>query len=125
MNRTRTLFTVFALVVAVNSFAATTKLTDLVKSPEKFDGKVITTSGTVAKFQAKTSKIGNKYFIFEVKSGEAKISLYGRGELAKAPKDGQKVEVTGKFEKEHKMRDFSVKNQLTVAGDKDIKILVK
>lgn len=103
--------------------AGPTKPGDLVKNADKYDGKDVTTAGVVAKFQARTSKIGNKYFVFDVKEGNAFVSVYGKGELKPAPSGGQRVQVTGKFEKEHKMRDFSIKNQITVNNEKDVKIL--
>ena len=76
-------------------------------------------TGKVDKFKAKTSKAGNDYYVFDLTDGKEKISIYGRGKLDKAPKDGDKVEVEGKFEKEHKINeDYSVKNQVTVGGKK-------
>lgn len=128
MNRALSLV---VLGLAVVAFAAeSAKIADLVKKPEDFDKKTVKVTGTVDKFKAKTSKAGNDYYVFDLKDGKEKIAVYGRGKLDKEPKDGDKVEIEGKFEKEHKVNDdFSVKNQVTVGGKKGeapkLKILPK
>lgn len=128
MNRALS-FVVLGLVVV--AFAAeSAKIADLVKKPEDFDKKTVKVTGTVDKFKAKTSKAGNDYYVFDLKDGKEKIAVYGRGKLDKEPKNGDKVEIEGKFEKEHKVNDdFSVKNQVTVGGKKGeapkLKILPK
>jgi hypothetical protein len=115
----RTLSLVLAGLVVVAYAADAAKIADLVKKPESFDKKTVTVTGKVEKFKAKTSKAGNDYYVFDLTEGKEKIAVYGRGKLEKAPKDGDKVEVEGKFEKEHKINeDYSVKNQVTVGGKK-------
>lgn len=110
---------ILAGLVVVAFAADAAKIADLVKKPEDFDKKTIKVTGTVDKFKAKTSKAGNDYYVFDLKDGKEKISIYGRGKLDKAPTDGDKVEVEGKFEKEHKVNEnYTVKNQLTVGGKK-------
>ncbi|OWU64418.1 MAG: hypothetical protein CBB60_009940 [Armatimonadetes bacterium Cent15-Ar3] len=126
----RTLSFILAGFVVVAMAADAAKISDLVKKPESFDKKTVKVTGTVDKFKAKTSKAGNDYYVFDLKEGKEKISVYGRGKLDKEPKDGDKVEIEGKFEKEHKINDdFSVKNQVTVGGKKGeapkLKILSK
>ncbi len=123
MKRSLTLLSAFAFAVALAG--PKLSISDVVKSPDKFDKKVITLSGVVDKFQAKTSRIGNKYFVFELKSGKDFVNVYGRGELAKPLSNGQRAEVKGPFEKEHKMKDFSVKNQIEAKDPKDVKLLLK
>ena len=115
----RTLSLVLAGLVVVAYAADAAKIADLVKKPESFDKKTVKVTGKVEKFKAKTSKAGNDYYVFDLTEGKEKIAVYGRGKLEKAPKDGDKVEVEGKFEKEHKINeDYSVKNQVTVGGKK-------
>ena len=118
-NMKRTLTLILAGLVVVAFAADAAKISDLVKKPESFDKKTVKVTGKVDKFKAKTSKAGNDYYVFDLTEGKEKISIYGRGKLDKAPKDGDKVEVEGKFEKEHKINeDYSVKNQVTVGGKK-------
>lgn len=126
----RTLSLVLAGLVVVAFAADVAKIADLAKKPEDFDKKVVKVTGTVDKFKAKTSKAGNDYYVFDLKDGKDKIAVYGQGKLEKEPKDGDKVEVEGKFEKEHTINaNFSVKNQVTVGGKKGeapkLKILSK
>lgn len=126
----RTLSLILAGLVVVAFAADVAKIADLAKKPEDFDKKVVKVTGTVDKFKAKTSKAGNDYYVFDLKDGKEKISVYGQGKLDKEPKDGDKVEVEGKFEKEHKVNaNYTVKNQVTVGGKKGeapkLKILSK
>ena len=117
MKRTLSLILVGLVVIAFAADAA--KISDLVKKPESFDKKTVKVTGKVDKFKAKTSKAGNDYYVFDLTEGKENISIYGRGKLDKAPKDGDKVEVEGKFEKEHRINEnYSVKNQVTVGGKK-------
>jgi cytochrome c-type biogenesis protein CcmE len=119
-----------ALAVA----AGTTKIKDIVAKPESFNGKTIKVVGKVKKFKAKESKAGNAYYTFDLVEDDRGVSVYGRGKLPKEPKDGDKVEVEGKFEKERiinkgQENEFTVKNQVTVGGKKGeepkLKILTK
>ena len=102
---------VFAFAVAADKAT----VAELLNDPAKFDGKVLTVTGKAKNFKAKTSKAGNNYFTFQIEEKGKTINVYGRGELAKAPKDGEKVEATGKFAKEKDMKSFTVKNELDVS----------
>lgn len=88
----------------------------ILKSPAKFDHKVITVTGVVSHFSAKTSKAGSKYFLFDLMSGKDKIAVFGRGALKVNPKDGSKVEATGQFETARKSGDRVYKNELDVTS---------
>lgn len=89
----------------------------LLKSPEKFDGKIVTVKGKVVKFQQKTSKAGNDYFTMKlVDDKDERISVYGRGKH-KELKDDVMVEVTGKFAKEKKVGDVTFKFEVDVTKD--------
>jgi len=101
------------------------KVDALLKTPDKFHEKVVTAKGKVAKFEAKVSKKGNPYSLFQLEDGKAVVNVYVRGKLAKAPKNGQVVEVTGTYRKEKKLRDFTVKNEIDASPGTDKKIGVK
>ncbi len=114
------------LLVAFAMAADKASIAAVAKDPAKFDGKVIAVVGKVSHFKAKTSKAGNKYFVFDIEEGKAKLAIYGQGELAKAPKDGDKVEATGKFVKEKDMKSFTIHNEIDVtAKESDSKNGVK
>jgi hypothetical protein len=118
--------TPFLLLLVASAFAATkVGIGDLVKNDAKYDQKVVTATGVVGKFEARTSKIGKKYFVCELSQGKTIAHLFGHFELKNAPKNGQTIEVTGKFEKLHKLSNFSVKDQVEIKTDADLKIVRK
>lgn len=110
-----------ALVLAADK----AKVVDLLDNPTKFDGKVVTVSGVVKKFKAKESKAGNKYFTFDVVEEDEAVHIYGQGELATAPKNGDKVELTGKFVKLKKVGDLEFKNEIDITPKKGEKHALK
>ena len=91
---------------------------DVVKSPDQFDKKVIKVRGIVKKFKAKTSKSGNDYILFDLTSGAEKISVYSHGKLDKELKDGDKVEVQGMFTKLKTVGKATFKNEIDCSGKK-------
>jgi hypothetical protein len=100
-----------ALALAADPVTAT--VTALLDKPDTFTGKEVKTSGKVERFEQRTSKAGNPYFVFKLVEKDKKVSVYGRGTLEKAPKDGSSVEVTGKFLKENKVGSNVFKNEIT------------
>lgn len=88
------------------------KIADVLKTPAKFDGKAIVVKGKVDHFKAKTSKAGHDYYVFDLVDGKSKLAIYGSDKLAKPPKDGDTVTVTGKYAKERKVGDRSYKNEV-------------
>ncbi len=123
-NRFSLLLTFFA-VAAIAFATGQIKIADVLTGAAKYDGKVITVQGTVAKFKQKTSKAGHPYFVFDVLEGTKKLEVYGQGELKPAPKNGQKVEVTGSFVKEKTIGSFTVKNEIDVTKKPDVKASAK
>ncbi len=98
-----------ALALAVDKVA----LPDLLKDPKAYDGKTISVTGAVAEFKQKTSRKGNKYFTFQMKTGDKQIlNVYSQGEAPEGTKDGAKVVVVGVFRQEKKVLDFTVKNEI-------------
>lgn len=110
-----------ALLAGAMSFAAEkVTIAELLKSPEKYDGKIVTVTGKAVKFQQKTSKAGNDYFTMKLvgKSDDDRISVYGRGKQ-KDIKDDESIEVTGKFAKEKKVGSVTFKFEVDVTKDKE------
>lgn len=115
------LLTISIAVLAASAFAAV-KLTPetVLKDAAKHDGKKVTVTGKVDDFRARTSRAGNKYFTFKLKGTKESLSIYGRGELKKAPKDGDRVEITGTYRREKKVNDnFTAKNEVDVSAPRD------
>ncbi|MBL8069049.1 MAG: hypothetical protein JNM28_11415 [Armatimonadetes bacterium] len=104
---------VFAL--AAISLAATVTVDTLLKDKAKYDGKEVVVSGKVAEYKARTSRAGNPYITFKLKGASATANVYLRGKLEgdAAPKDGDKVEVSGIYRKEKKVTDtFTSKDEI-------------
>lgn len=119
------LFAFFA--VSAIATAAVLSADQLVSEAEKHDGKPVTVKGTVFKFQQKTSRAGNPYFTFRLKTKneDNPVNVYGRGKLGFEPKDGTKVELSGTFRKEKKVQSFVVKNEIDVTPKEGEKPKVK
>jgi cytochrome c-type biogenesis protein CcmE len=116
MKRTLSLF---LIVIAALSFAAAGLTpSDVIKSPEQFDNKIIKVQGVVKKFYARTSKAGKDYITFELTSGTNWIAIYGHGKLDNPLKDGDRVEVVGKFAKLKTVGKVAFKNELDCSGKK-------
>jgi hypothetical protein len=110
-----------ALLASAMAFAAEkVTIAELLKSPEKYDGKIVTLTGKAVKFQQKTSKAGNDYFTLKLlgKDDDERVSIYGRGEQ-KELKDDTVIEVTGKFAKEKKVGTVTYKFEVDVTKDKE------
>ena len=108
----------FIIVSAIALAAQTITPSDVIKSPEKYDKKVIKVRGIVKKFRAKTSKAGHDYILFDLTSGSEKISIYSQGKLEKELADGDKVEVEGMFNKSKTVGTLTFKNELDCSGKK-------
>lgn len=101
-----------ALVLLAPAKPLSVKVGEVLKSPAKYDGKAISVKGVVADFKAKTSKAGNDYYVFDLVDGKESLAVYGQGKLEKAPKDGDKVTVTGKYARERKVGGRTFKNEI-------------
>ena len=94
---------------------------DVMKTPDKFDKKVIKVHGIVKKFKARTSKAGTDYLTFDLTSGGDRIAVYSHGQMDKALAEGAKVEVEGIFAKLKTVGTMTFKNEIDVSGKKGAK----
>ncbi|MDX2065721.1 MAG: hypothetical protein SFX74_08280 [Fimbriimonadaceae bacterium] len=101
------------VLAAVGVAAEKVTVADLLKSPDKYHDKEITIEGKVSKFEQRTSRKGNPYFLFDV-NGKDGIHVYGRGKLEPKLENGKTVTVTGKFRKEKKLGERVIKNEIEV-----------
>lgn len=84
----------------------------------KHDKKVVTVIGKIDKYEEKTSKSSKKpYTVFVLVEGKAKVNVYMHGHPKSKFKDGDKVEVTGKYQKEKKIKDLVFKNEIDCSND--------
>jgi hypothetical protein len=105
-------FSLLALLIVAGAKPMSAKVSEVLKDPAKYDGKAVVVKGIVADFKAKTSNAGNDYYLFDLVEGTESLAVYGQGKLAKAPKDGDKVTVTGKYAKERKVGNRTFKNEI-------------
>lgn len=118
--------TSLVLLFPVLALAGPTTPVAVLKDRVKLDGKTVQVRGVVADFKAKTSKKGNKYFTFDLVEGKKSVAVYGRGELPKAPRAGDKVLVSGRFRKEKKLGDKTFINEIELdVRDKNVLTVVK
>jgi len=101
---------------------------DFAKKAKEFDGKLVNVIGVVKSYQAKTSKGGSKYTIFDLTAGKGSVKIYVHGSLAPDPKNGDRVQVVGTYAVERKVGANTFKNEIDAtpkAGDKlsEVKIL--
>jgi cytochrome c-type biogenesis protein CcmE len=97
----------------------------LLKAADKHDGKEVQLVGNIDKLERKTSRAGNKYFVFQLKGDKEFVNVYGRGELAEEWKNGAKAVVSGIFRKEKKLPNFTVKNEVDVSAKEGKKFGVR
>lgn len=117
-----------ALAVAALAMAATISVDTLLKNKNKYDGKDVVVSGKVAEYKARTSRAGNPYITFKLRGASATANIYLRGKLEgnAAPKDGDKVEVSGVYRKEKKVSEnFTSKDEIDASPVEKKKFGVK
>ncbi|HSI74027.1 MAG TPA: hypothetical protein VK934_12695 [Fimbriimonas sp.] len=114
------LFVLTAVAFAAEPVVAT--VSALLDKPDSFTGKEVKTSGKVERFEQRTSKAGNPYFVFKLVEKDKKVSVYGQGTLEKALKNGSEVQVIGKFLKENKVGNNVFKNEINTTP-KGVKVL--
>lgn len=83
----------------------------LLKAKEN-DQKIVTVEGKVLKFEERTSRMGNKYTVFDFGSPKSSLRVYIRATLAPKPKVGDMVKVTGKYALETRMGSSVFKNEI-------------
>lgn len=88
----------------------------LMKDGKKHDKKDVTVRGRVDRFEAKTSKAGNKYTTFQVLGEKAKVNVYMRDHLKTPFKKGDLVEVKGVFRLEKKVGERVFKNEIEITA---------
>jgi len=116
-------FALLTVILASVAFATdVVKMPDILKDADKYDKKVVKTTGKLKDFKARTSKAGNDYMTFDLVDGSSVLKGYAHGKMEL--KDGDKVEIEGKFVKEKVMfkgkpNEFTVKNEVDCSGKKD------
>ena len=120
---------VFISLLSVAAFAAEALTVDkLLKDRETLDTKEVVVGGIVSEYRQRESQAGNPYVTFKLKGENKVASVYLQGKLEgdAAPKDGDKVEVSGVFRKEKKVNsNFTVKDEIDATKKEKKKFGVK
>ena len=95
------------------------KVAEVLKNPAEYDHKSISVKGTVEDFRARTSQAGHDYTTFDLVDGKQKLPVFLANKLENPPKDGDKVTVTGKFDKEKKVGSLTFKNEIDASAKLD------
>jgi len=81
----------------------------LLGAPDKWHGRPVVVSGTVARLEPRTSARGNAYFTFQLVDGAAvRVFSYGIPEV----REGQRVQVEGTFHKVKRVGTHTFQNQV-------------
>jgi len=96
-------FILFLLPVFLLASPSRVKISEIIKNPDKYDNQIISVEGYIQNIKQKISQRGNKYTTFSISDGEGnylKVFLWGwEGIEEQNIKEGDKVEVEGKFQK--------------------------
>jgi RecG-like helicase len=116
MKRTASILGGILIAAVVLAAPVKTTVAELVKSPEKFDGKEIIVSGKVKAHHQKQSRRGNAYTVFKLVDGKKEISVYMRSHAAAKAKanNGDTVQLTGIFKKEKTIGSVVFRNEIDV-----------
>jgi hypothetical protein len=85
------------LSLMANAQGIKTTVTEILASPDKYDGKVVMVEGKASSIKEKTSKKGNAYTTFKITQKGNTLSVFTFGELT--IKNGDTVRVEGKYQK--------------------------
>ncbi|MBL8064365.1 MAG: hypothetical protein JNM34_00755 [Chthonomonadaceae bacterium] len=92
----------------------------------KFDKKAVTVVGKVSEFKEKVAKTSKRpYTIFVLTDRKGKVNVFFQGKLTTRIKDGDKVSVTGLYQKEKKIKDRVYKNEIDATNTKNKNFGVK
>jgi hypothetical protein len=102
---------VFLVVALTGPALARDRIGDVLAQPDAFDGREVMIEGKASAVDPRTSRRGNDYFTFRI-SDETGTSLkvFSWGKPAFAP--GDRVEVSGRFQRERRVGRYSFTNEV-------------
>lgn len=115
---TRNLRLILLLLALLSSLAFANEaisVKQLQDAAKKYDGKEITVIGMIEKFEQRTSRAGNEYFIFQLvdkADPKSTVNVFGRGKIEKAPKHGTSFEIKGIYRVAKKLGNKVYKNEI-------------
>ena len=104
------LVVVVSLVAVVGAWALQSSPTEILGNPDRFDGQIVTISGTLINVQPRVSQRGNAYFTVELSDGRKSITVFKFGE---SPcRAGTTATVEGLFQKVKQVGRYTFRNQI-------------
>jgi hypothetical protein len=111
-SRPLSLLAALALVASIAPVLAQTTTTpsELKENPDRYDGKVVTVSGTVYRYREGVSRHDNPYTTFSLADQKAAVRVYSRRQ--EGLKNGMTVTVTGRFAKQRASGSYTFFNEV-------------
>ena len=101
---------VVSFVAAVVASALQSSPTEILGNPDRFDGQLVTISGTLTNLQPRVSQRGNTYFTVELSDGRTSITVFKFGEPP--CRAGTTATVEGRFQKVKQVGRYEFRNQV-------------
>ncbi|OLC13238.1 MAG: hypothetical protein AUH29_13025 [Candidatus Rokubacteria bacterium 13_1_40CM_69_27] len=83
---------------------------EILSDPDRFDGKIVTLSGTVTHLKSRVSQRGNAYSTFDLSDGRRAITVFAFGESPCA--NGRRARVEGLFQKVKRQGRYTFSHQV-------------
>lgn len=82
----------------------------LLADPARYDGQIVTLTGTVTSLDVRVSRRGNSYYTFKLDDGSGRVTVFSFGDPP-CPK-GSTVNVEGQFRRMKEMSGHTFYNQV-------------
>lgn len=101
---------VVSFAAVVGAWALQSSPTEILGDTDRFDGQIVTISGTLTNVQPRVSQRGNAYFTFELSDGRKSITVFKFGE---SPcRAGTPATAEGRFQKVKQVGRYTFRNQV-------------
>ncbi len=111
MRKVYLALSILILLTSISLACENATVSSITADSSKFDGKVVCVQGSVSKLKFKTSKRGNAYTTFSLYDENGKsLSVFSFGSLS--VKEGDKVNVTGRYEVEKRVGRYTFHNEI-------------
>jgi len=105
------LATLLIFLVAVSAQAKiTASVAEIVQNPDRYDGKVVTVSGTIASYRERVSARGNPYTTFRLVDAGVSVAVFAWKHHGLW--DGLRVRATGVFQKIRRVGRYTFYNEI-------------
>ncbi|MDR7434527.1 MAG: hypothetical protein QN189_05295 [Armatimonadota bacterium] len=106
-------FLVFLLVTLLLPSALaqlTVTVRDIVQNPDRYDGQIVSVTGTIAAYRERISARGNPYTTFRLEEGGASVAVFAWRH--QGLRNGLRVRVVGRFDKMKRVGQYTFYNEI-------------